>query len=190
MKRVIVLAILLTIPHALLTLADDSRTAQAFRRWKIVPDIIPSPPQGAMYARFFASGVQVNLGNALSPSKLQDAPGVDYDGDGFYTFMMVDPDAPSPTDPTARCWVHWLIYNVPMSVVNEGAVIQAYNPPTPPPGSGYHRYVLMAFEQSAGWIRQKPSYSGISGFNVTDFAKQNGLKMPPVAGNFFQAKAD
>lgn len=49
--------------------AGDSRTASALIRYKIVPDIIPSPPQNQIYAPF-SSGAQVSLGNTLSPGKV------------------------------------------------------------------------------------------------------------------------
>lgn len=49
--------------------AGDNRTASAFIRYKIVPDIIATPPQSQLYARF-PSGAQVSLGNTLSPGKV------------------------------------------------------------------------------------------------------------------------
>ncbi|KAH7662603.1 phosphatidylethanolamine-binding protein, partial [Aphelenchoides avenae] len=48
--------------------ASDNRTASAFIRYKIVPDIITTPPQNQLYARF-SSGAQVRLGNSLSPGQ-------------------------------------------------------------------------------------------------------------------------
>ncbi|KAH7724379.1 Phosphatidylethanolamine-binding protein PEBP [Aphelenchoides avenae] len=100
---------------------------------------------------------------------------------------MVDPDAPSPTDPQARSWVHWLLVNVPGTQIAQGRELEAYSEPTPPLGSGYHRYVLLAYEQP-GQI--SPTYSGISGFNVQNFVITNNLVQPPTAGNFFRAQDD
>lgn len=54
-------------------------------------------------------------------------------------------------------------------------------------GTGLHRYVLLAYEQSA---LISPQYSGIAGFNVQDFVSANNLKQPPLAGNFFRAQDD
>ncbi|KAH7698134.1 Protein D2 [Aphelenchoides avenae] len=100
---------------------------------------------------------------------------------------MVDPDAPSPNDPSARSWVHWLVVNVLGNDIAQGQVIQEYNGPTPPTGSGLHRYVLLAYEQPS---LINPQYSGIAGFNVQDFVNANNLKQPPLAGNFFRAQDD
>lgn len=38
--------------------------------------------------------------------------------------MMVDPDAPSPTDPQARSWVHWLLVNVPGTQIAQGRELE------------------------------------------------------------------
>ncbi|KAH7699636.1 Protein F40A3.3 a, partial [Aphelenchoides avenae] len=81
-------------------IASAVPTADAFVRWRIVPDIIPAPPQGPISAKF-TSGSRVSLGNVLSPEKLQHAPSVEWNGeqDVLYTFMIVDPDAPSNSHP-------------------------------------------------------------------------------------------
>jgi len=66
----------------------------------------------------------------------------------LYTLMLVDPDAPSPKAPTMRCWLHWLVINVVENDVNKGEEIVPYNPPTPPQGSGKHRYVFLLYKQA------------------------------------------
>lgn len=38
--------------------------------------------------------------------------------------MMVDPDAPSPTNPQARSWVHWLVVNVPGTQITGGSELE------------------------------------------------------------------
>lgn len=52
-------------PYLLFGVEGDSPTAKAFIRYKIVPDIIVTPPVYQIYARF-PSGSQVRLGNSLS----------------------------------------------------------------------------------------------------------------------------
>ena len=56
----------------------------------------------------------------------------------YYTIIMVDPDAPSSTNPIYRYWLHWLIIN------NDDTII-LYNGPSPPKGSGNHRYFILLF---------------------------------------------
>lgn len=48
----------------LATSGQQTPTAKAFLRYKIVPDIIAAPPSDQAYVRF-RSGVQVRLGNVL-----------------------------------------------------------------------------------------------------------------------------
>ncbi|KAH7706560.1 OV-16 antigen 1 [Aphelenchoides avenae] len=176
-------------PYLLFGVEGDSPTAKAFIRYKIVPDIIVTPPVYQIYARF-PSGSQVRLGNSLSGiRKLQAKPAVSWEfaAGANYTFMTVDPDAPAPNHPFARSWVHWLVVNVPGDRVAQGQVIQEYNGPLPPSRTGLHRYVLLAYEQPA---LINPQYSGIDGFNVQNFVNANNLKQPPLAGNFFRSQHD
>ncbi|KAG4378200.1 hypothetical protein GLYMA_18G298900v4 [Glycine max] len=52
----------------------------------------------------------------LKPSKILNRPRIEIGGDDlrtFYTLVMVDPDAPSPGNPTQREYLHWLITNIP-----------------------------------------------------------------------------
>ncbi|EEF47340.1 phosphatidylethanolamine-binding protein, putative [Ricinus communis] len=53
---------------------------------------------------------EVNNGYDLKPSQVVHQPRVDIGGDdlrNFYTLVMVDPDAPSPSDPNLREYLHW-----------------------------------------------------------------------------------
>ncbi|TXG48887.1 hypothetical protein EZV62_024762 [Acer yangbiense] len=53
---------------------------------------------------------EVNNGCELKPSQIVNLPRVDIGGDDlrtFYTLVMVDPDAPSPSDPSLREYLHW-----------------------------------------------------------------------------------
>ena len=58
-----------------------------------------------------------------------------------YTVMMIDPDAPSCSNPTYKYWLHYLC-------INSDDTIVSYEPPTPPIGSGAHRYYIVVYEQS------------------------------------------
>jgi large subunit ribosomal protein L35 len=58
----------------------------------------------------------------------------------YYTIIMVDPDAPSKTNPIYKYWLHMLIINN-----NEGIV--EFEKPNPPKGSGPHRYIIYLFKQ-------------------------------------------
>lgn len=58
----------------------------------------------------------------------------------YFSILAVDPDAPSRSDPINKYWLHWLVIN------NDKEVVE-YHPPSPPPGSGYHRYVFFLLKQ-------------------------------------------
>ena len=46
-------------------------------------------------------------------------------------------------------YLHWMVINIPGSQVDEGQTITSYKGPTPRPGSGVHRYVIIAYEQKS-----------------------------------------
>nr|KJB37170.1 hypothetical protein B456_006G192300 [Gossypium raimondii] len=57
----------------------------------------------------------VSNGCDIKPSMAINPPKVAIDGlpDQFYTLVMTDPDAPSPSEPTMREWVHWIVSDIP-----------------------------------------------------------------------------
>ncbi|XP_071338679.1 phosphatidylethanolamine-binding protein 4 [Trachinotus anak] len=69
----------------------------------------------------------------------------------MYTLVMVDPDAPSRTNPTSAYWRHWLVVDIQGDALKKGQIqgtsLADYRPPTPPHKSGFHRYQFMLFEQ-------------------------------------------
>ena len=84
---------------------------------------------------------------------------------------MVDPDAPTASAAKCRYWLHWAVTDVDGRhlrngvnwMASEGKVLKGnftirarsnsirtyleYNPPTPPKGSGPHRYQFLMFAQ-------------------------------------------
>lgn len=87
--------------------------------------------------------------------------------DKLYTIVIWDPDAPkSPS------FLHWLVTNIPSGDVSQGNIIQPYYPPSPPEGSGTHRYYIGLYEQSGRLGLKKISQTG---FDIDAFVSQNGL---------------
>uniref|UniRef100_A0A8C6JF88 Uncharacterized protein n=1 Tax=Melopsittacus undulatus TaxID=13146 RepID=A0A8C6JF88_MELUD len=66
--------------------------------------------------------------------------------DKKYVLMLVDPDVPSRANPRSRYWRHWLVTDIPVTLI---FAPPDYVRPTPPPRSGYHRYQLLLHEQPA-----------------------------------------
>nr|TKV99804.1 hypothetical protein SEVIR_8G067801v2 [Setaria viridis] len=63
-------------------------------------------------ARTIANGCE------LKPSMVSRQPRVEVGGPDmrtFYTLVMIDPDAPSPSDPNLREYLHWLVTDIPGS---------------------------------------------------------------------------
>lgn len=59
-----------------------------------------------------------------------------------------------------------------------------YNPPTPPKGSGYHRYILAAFSHAEALNLEKITQR--CGFNIDLFAQIQNLQPMPDANNMFK----
>ncbi|XP_008848924.1 phosphatidylethanolamine-binding protein 4, partial [Nannospalax galili] len=68
-----------------------------------------------------------------------------------YLLVMVDPDAPSRQAPRAKYWRHWVVSNIQGADLKsgniKGQIITAYQPPTPPPTTGLHRYQFFIYLQ-------------------------------------------
>ncbi|KAL9306525.1 Protein MOTHER of FT and TFL1 [Arabidopsis thaliana] len=53
----------------------------------------------------------ITNGCEIKPSTAVNPPKVNISGhsDELYTLVMTDPDAPSPSEPNMREWVHWCV---------------------------------------------------------------------------------
>lgn len=97
----------------------------------------------------------------------------------MYTIICWDPDAPK------KSFLHWLIINCAAADNAEGKVINSWAPPSPPPGTGEHRYIIGLFKQNAPI--NVPEITDRTGFNPTTFATQYGVT--PLAYKGFRVKA-
>ncbi|KAF9160838.1 Phosphatidylethanolamine-binding protein 4 [Actinomortierella ambigua] len=143
-------------------------------------------------------GQDVVLGNTLAVADTQREPNVSFLPDNpadKYTLMLVDPDAPSRRDPKFRQWRHWVKTNISMdsstglTSVRNGQTLTSYNGPSPPAGSGPHRYVFLLYKQSpnsdAGMLSTNMSENR-SMFKAAQFADQARLQL--VGANYFFAE--
>lgn len=106
-----------------------------------------------------------------------------------YTIIMLDPDAPSPAAPLPGSFSHLIISDAqPGCVINQlRKEVASYMSPIPASISP-HRYTFLVYRQPKGYVppvqlSNLPVLRG--GFNVTQYALENGLQ-GPVAGNFFR----
>ncbi|KAK3229091.1 hypothetical protein Dsin_000972 [Dipteronia sinensis] len=132
---------------------------------------------------------EVNNGCELKPSQIVNLPRVDIGGDDlrtFYTLVMVDPDAPSPSDPSLREYLHWLVTDIPATTgASFGQEVICYE--SPRPSAGIHRFVFVLFRQLGRQTVYPPGWR--QNFNTRDFAELYNLG-PPVAAVYFNSQRE
>ncbi|RRT36126.1 hypothetical protein BHM03_00054015 [Ensete ventricosum] len=76
---------------------------------RVVGDVLnPFTRSVALSVRYGSR--EVANGREFRPSQVVNQPRVDVGGNDlrtFYALVMVDPDAPSPSNPTLREYLHW-----------------------------------------------------------------------------------
>ncbi|XP_073723623.1 phosphatidylethanolamine-binding protein 4 isoform X1 [Misgurnus anguillicaudatus] len=107
-----------------------------------------------------------------------------------YTLLMVDPDAPSLMNPSLANWRHWVIVGIKGSGLVRGDIrgdeLSAYQPPTPPHGTGLHRYQFLVFEQPDGQTLSltPKEKSSLGNWDPKPFVQRFGLTGPVAALQF------
>ncbi|XP_076945080.1 protein HEADING DATE 3A-like [Bidens hawaiensis] len=132
---------------------------------------------------------EVSNGCTLRPSQVVNQPRVDIGGDdlrAFHTLVMVDPDAPSPSDPNLREYLHWLVTDIPATTgARFGQEIVCYE--SPRPSMGIHRMVFVLFRQLGRQTVYAPGWR--QNFNTRDFAELYNLGSP-VAAVYFNCQRE
>ncbi|CAI5975057.1 unnamed protein product [Closterium sp. NIES-65] len=154
----------------------------------VLDDFVPSLDIKVKYG-----GREVRNGDELTPSEAAEAPYVElagrHENGDLYTLVMSDPDAPSPDNPVAAEWLHWLVVNIPGAATlphsSAGDLVMGYKGPSPP--MGVHRYVLSLFRQPHRLTTDAPAAR--KGFKTRQFAQEFGLGKP-VTALFFRARKE
>ncbi|KAL8032728.1 hypothetical protein ABFX02_13G114900 [Erythranthe guttata] len=136
---------------------------------KVIGDVLDMFVPAAELAVHYGGGEEIGNGSEVKPSSAAQRPKV-----------MVDPDAPSPGEPTLREWLHWLVIDIPEgSDATEGKEIMEYMGPKPP--AGVHRYVFAVFRQHGlmETVKRKPVERQL--FDTRQFASENDLGLPAAA---------
>ncbi|WVZ71968.1 hypothetical protein U9M48_020495 [Paspalum notatum var. saurae] len=129
----------------------------------------------------------ISNGCLLKPSATAAPPLVRISGrrNDLYTLIMTDPDAPSPSDPTMREYLHWIVTNIPGGTdASKGEDVVEYMGPRPP--VGIHRYVLVLFEQKTRVQAGAPEAR--ANFNTRAFAAAHELGLPTAVVYFNSQK--
>ncbi|XP_073124976.1 protein FLOWERINGUS T-like [Henckelia pumila] len=73
---------------------------------------------------------EVSNGYDLRIGQVSNQPRVEIGGNNlrtFYTLVMVDPDAPNPSDPNLREYLHWLVTYIPATTgTTFGVLVDRY----------------------------------------------------------------
>nr|QLM02225.1 mother of FT and TFL1 1 [Gomphichis scaposa] len=131
----------------------------------------------------------INNGCKIKPSIALSPPTVNISGRpfDFFTLVMTDPDAPSPSEPSLREWVHWVVVNIPGGTdASQGQEVVPYTSPKPP--LGIHRYVMVLFHQQSVFPAVAPLVSRAN-FSTRDFAVRYDLGLP-VAVVYFNSQKE
>ncbi|XP_062105150.1 protein VERNALIZATION 3-like [Humulus lupulus] len=159
-------------------MARDSRDSLVVGR--VIGDVL-EPFTRSVPMRVFYGNKEVNNGYEFKPSQILNQPRVDIGGQDlrtFYTLVMVDPDAPSPSDPNLREYLHWLVIDIPGTTgPNFGQEVVCYE--SPRPTVGIHRYVFVLFRQMGRQTVYAPGWR--QNFNTKDFAELYNLGLPVAA---------
>ncbi|XP_031495072.1 protein RICE FLOWERING LOCUS T 1-like [Nymphaea colorata] len=132
---------------------------------------------------------EVTNGCEFRPSAVARQPRVVVGGDDlrtFYTLVMVDPDAPSPSSPTLAEYLHWMVTDIPATTGSFfGEEVVCYEQPRP--SVGIHRLILVLFQQLGRETVYEPSWR--HNFCTRDFAAQYSLGLP-VAAVYFNCQRE
>ncbi|XP_008786924.2 protein HEADING DATE 3A-like [Phoenix dactylifera] len=127
---------------------------------------------------------ELSNGCEFKPSQVVNQPRVDVGGNDlrtFYSLVMVDPDAPNPSDPSLREYLHWLVTDIPGSTgATFGQEVTCYE--SPRPTMGIHRFVFVLFQQLGRQTVYPPGWR--QNFNTRDFAELYNLGSPVAAAYF------
>lgn len=88
-----------------------------------------------------------------------------------FALLCVDPDAPAPAAP----YLHWLVVNCDGTAPASGEGLVPWAPPTPPAGSGIHRYRFLLAEQKGEVVAPAPAAR--AGFPFEAFLAEHGFRV-------------
>ncbi|KAG2066106.1 PEBP-like protein [Suillus decipiens] len=164
----------------------------------LVPDLLANFTPTALLTATYTGGGVVTPGQLLPKSQTQTAPNLTVTPANMttllnekYTLVMVDAWAPGYTDPRGQI-CHWIVNGVTVQdhfVLTRGKVeVEQYRGPTPPSGSGPHRYVILLYAQQFPTVPPPqgfPIQNNDPGFcHLSDYVKASNIG-PLIAGTYF-----
>ncbi|KAK8475299.1 hypothetical protein V6N13_070323 [Hibiscus sabdariffa] len=155
---------------------------------RVIGEVVDDFTRSVQMIVTYGSNNHVANGRELMPAVIAARPRVDIGGDHLrnaYTLIMTDPDAPSPSDPSLREHLHWMVTDIPGTTnASFGREVVRYE--TPNPVLGIHRYVFILFKQRGRTVSPPSSRDY---FNTRRFSAENDLGLP-VAAVYFNAQRE
>ncbi|KAI1169528.1 PEBP-like protein [Nemania sp. FL0916] len=170
----------------------------------LIPDgFRPTTQLGVRFA-----GKDVELGTFLRAGECKQAPTLTFapeasaSADATYSFILTDPDAPTPDDPKFAFWRHWVLSGLrPQSTDANAATavgaseLTAYLGPGPKDDSKPHRYLFLLYREPKGLRLSKTDVGGEEfvqrrSFKPAEFAERNGLSLVGVNWMYCAGKLD
>ncbi len=123
------------------------------------------------FVKLFFGSKEVKYGDLLTKKETANKPTIQFkkNKDKYYTTIIIDPDAPSPKNPTYKYFLHMLKTNSNVDTVE-------YTGPDPPTNSGIHRYYTCVFEHDKPIVETNKLYSR-PGFDLKAYVKENKLNI-------------
>ncbi|QRV77908.1 phosphatidylethanolamine-binding protein (PEBP) family [Ceratobasidium sp. AG-Ba] len=181
-----------------------SEVRRKFYEAGIVPDVLPTfDPKAFLYLTYTgnlsdgSTSKTVLPGISVARNDTLHSPELSVTGlkSGPYVVALIDPDAPSRAKPTFGQVRHLLAANLTVAgtrskyvhnsflLNNSTPAVNDYLTPTPPAGSGPHRYVALLYTQPRHFDISFLNVSDILNFNISSFAHRARLG-EPLAGTF------
>ncbi|XP_031281284.1 protein HEADING DATE 3A-like [Pistacia vera] len=156
---------------------------------RVVGDVLDNFTKSIALTVSYGHKLRVHNGVEYKPSQVTKQPKISIGGSdfrNFYTLVMVDPDAPSPSDPSLKEYLHWLVTDIPETTgATYGEEVVSYE--SPKPTVGIHRFVFVLFRQQGKQIVYAPGWR--QNFITRDFAELYNLGSP-VAAVFFNCQKE
>ncbi|CAL9099838.1 unnamed protein product, partial [Musa acuminata var. zebrina] len=154
---------------------------------QVIGDVLDPFPRSVSLGVLYKNKLVIN-GSDFKPSAVVDKPKVEVGGDGlrtFYTLVMVDPDAPNPSNPTLKEYLHWLVTDIPATTnASFGRELVCYE--SPRPTTGIHRMVFVLLRQMGRGTVFAPQMR--HNFSTRRFVLQYYLA--PVAATYFNCQRE
>ncbi|KAL3616892.1 Protein VERNALIZATION 3 [Castilleja foliolosa] len=149
---------------------------------RVVGDVLEPFTATTELRVLLSDGRVIYNGSSLRPSQVVGRPRVEIGGSSdfrtLYTLVMVDADAPSPSNPHFKEYLHWLVTDIPGGTgVGFGTEVVSYE--SPRPSMGIHRLVLALFRQESRQMVSVPTRR--QNFNTREFSQLHNLGLPVAA---------